>query len=89
MLAESNLGPHVEATWDCRATAVASKLLGLDCHLILRNSRALADSDPGLVGNLMVERLAGATIHQVDTLISTEHYSAELAGQQGAMGSLL
>lgn len=48
-----------------RATAVAAKLLGLECHLILRNSRTLADSDPGLIGNLMVNRLAGATIHQV------------------------
>ena len=50
---------------------MASKLLGLNCHLILRNIRALADSDPGLVGNLMVERLAGATIHQV-------HYPARM-----------
>ena len=38
---------------------------GLECHLILRTSRALADADPGLVGNLLVERLVGATIHQV------------------------
>lgn len=49
----------------CRATAVAARYLGLDCHLILRNSRALADADPGLTGNLLVERLAGAVIHQV------------------------
>ena len=48
-----------------RATAVAAKLLGLQCHLILRNSCAFANSDPGLVGNLLVERLAGATLHQV------------------------
>lgn len=27
--------------------------------------RQLADGDPGLVGNLLVERLAGAIIHQV------------------------
>ena len=27
-----------------RATAVAARYLGLDCHLILRNSRQLADS---------------------------------------------
>eukprot|EP00878_Enallax_costatus_P016119 GHUV01016906.1.p1 GENE.GHUV01016906.1~~GHUV01016906.1.p1 ORF type:complete len:353 (+),score=116.29 GHUV01016906.1:1288-2346(+) len=48
-----------------RATAVAATYLGLPCHLILRNSRHLADTDPGLVGNLLVERLVGATIHQV------------------------
>lgn len=82
MLAESNLAPQVEATRDCRATAVASKLLGLDCHLILRNSRTLADSDPGLVGNLMVERLAGATIHQVRTIQTTEQHFAKSAGQR-------
>jgi D-cysteine desulfhydrase len=44
---------------------VAARYLGLDCHLILRNSRPLADADPGLAGNLLVERLAGAEIHQV------------------------
>lgn len=49
----------------CRATAVAARYLGLGCHLILRNSRALADVDPGLTGNLLVERLAGAVVHQV------------------------
>lgn len=37
----------------------------MDCHLILRNSHAAADSDPGLVGNLLVERMVGAHIHQV------------------------
>lgn len=47
-----------------RATAVAARYLGLDCHLILRNSRTLADADPGLTGNLLVARLAGAEIHQ-------------------------
>jgi len=49
----------------CRATAVAARYLRLDCHLILRNSRALADGDPGLVGNLLVDRMAGAHIWQV------------------------
>lgn len=48
----------------CRATAVAARYLGLDCHLILRNSRTEADNDPGLVGNLLVERLVGCHIHQ-------------------------
>jgi len=49
----------------CRATAVAARYLGMDCHVILRNSRAEADSDPRLIGNLLVERLVGAHIHQV------------------------
>ena len=38
-----------------RATAVAARYLGLDCHLILRNSRQLADSGacmPPYVGTL-------------------------------------
>jgi 1-aminocyclopropane-1-carboxylate deaminase/D-cysteine desulfhydrase-like pyridoxal-dependent ACC family enzyme len=51
-----------------RATAVAATYLGLACHLILRNSRTAAESDPGLVGNLLVERLAGAVVHQVGML---------------------
>ncbi|KAK7279284.1 hypothetical protein RJT34_24331 [Clitoria ternatea] len=55
----------------CRATAVAAKYLNLDCFLILRTSRHLVDQDPGLVGNLLVERLLGADVH----LISKEDYS--------------
>ncbi|EFJ43893.1 hypothetical protein VOLCADRAFT_65498 [Volvox carteri f. nagariensis] len=54
-----------------RATAVAARYLGLDCHLILRTSRQLVDSDPGLVGNLLVERLAGAQLH----LVTKEEYA--------------
>ncbi|CAK0786246.1 hypothetical protein CVIRNUC_009459 [Coccomyxa viridis] len=49
----------------CRATAVAARYAGLDCHLILRNSGQAADSDPGLVGNLLIDRMTGAHIHQV------------------------
>ena len=41
--------------------------MGLECHLILRNSQVLADRDPGLVGNLLVERLVGAHVHQVSS----------------------
>lgn len=55
----------------CRATAVAAKYLNLDCFLILRTSNLLVDRDPGLTGNLLVERLAGAHVH----LISKEEYS--------------
>ncbi|KIY95661.1 hypothetical protein MNEG_12301, partial [Monoraphidium neglectum] len=64
-----------------RATAVAARYLGLDCHLILRTSRALVDGDPGLVGNLLVERLAGAVVHK----ITKEEYAAkggDALGQQ-------
>ncbi|KAI5673970.1 hypothetical protein M9H77_14334 [Catharanthus roseus] len=55
----------------CRATAVASKYLNLDCYLILRTSKVLVDKDPGLTGNLLVERLVGAHID----LVSKEEYS--------------
>ncbi|KAK9798127.1 hypothetical protein WJX73_003347 [Symbiochloris irregularis] len=63
----------------CRATAVAARYAGLDCHLILRNSRALADEDPGLVGNLLVERLVGAHVHQVTKEEYVQHGSMALA----------
>ncbi|EPS62545.1 hypothetical protein M569_12243, partial [Genlisea aurea] len=56
----------------CRATAVAAKYLNLDCHLILRTSKALVDKDPGLTGNLLVERLVGAHVN----LVSKEEYAA-------------
>ncbi|XP_057804152.1 bifunctional D-cysteine desulfhydrase/1-aminocyclopropane-1-carboxylate deaminase, mitochondrial isoform X2 [Salvia miltiorrhiza] len=56
----------------CRATAVAAKYLNLDCYLILRTSKALVDKDPGLTGNLLVERLVGAHVD----LISKEEYAS-------------
>ncbi|KAM0841539.1 hypothetical protein ACQ4PT_058966 [Festuca glaucescens] len=49
----------------CRATAVAAKYVNLDCYLILATSTPLVDEDPGLVGNLLVERLLGAHIDLV------------------------
>ncbi|VFR01630.1 unnamed protein product [Cuscuta campestris] len=55
----------------CRATAVAAKYLNLDSYLILRTSKALVDKDPGLTGNLLVERLVGAHID----LVSKEEYA--------------
>nr|XP_033517212.1 putative D-cysteine desulfhydrase 1, mitochondrial [Nicotiana tomentosiformis] len=55
----------------CRATAVAAKYLNLDCYLILRTSKLLVDKDPGLIGNLLVERLIGAHID----LVSKEEYA--------------
>uniref|UniRef100_A0A803N0U1 D-cysteine desulfhydrase n=1 Tax=Chenopodium quinoa TaxID=63459 RepID=A0A803N0U1_CHEQI len=55
----------------CRATAVAAKYLNLDSFLILRTSKALLDKDPGLTGNLLVERLVGAHVE----LVSKEEYA--------------
>ncbi|THG12231.1 hypothetical protein TEA_011849 [Camellia sinensis var. sinensis] len=55
----------------CRATAVAAKYLNLDCYLILFTSKVLVDKDPGLTGNLLVERLVGAHID----LVSKEEYA--------------
>ncbi|KAG5617686.1 hypothetical protein H5410_017510 [Solanum commersonii] len=55
----------------CRATAVAAKYLNLDCYLILRTSKLLVDKDPGLTGNLLVDRLVGAHID----LVSNEEYA--------------
>ncbi|GIL75760.1 hypothetical protein Vretifemale_5490 [Volvox reticuliferus] len=59
-----------------RATAVAARYLSLPCHLILRTSRQEVASDPGLVGNLLVERLAGAQLH----LVTKEEYGAVGSG---------
>ena len=36
---------------------VHARYLGVDSHLILRTSRELADSDPGLTGNLLLARM--------------------------------
>ncbi|XP_051178546.1 D-cysteine desulfhydrase 1, mitochondrial [Lolium perenne] len=55
----------------CRATAVAAKYVNLDCHMILVTSRLIVDEDPGLVGNLLVERLLGAHID----LVSKEEFT--------------
>ncbi|XP_078444628.1 D-cysteine desulfhydrase [Wolffia australiana] len=55
----------------CRATAVAARYLNLDSYLILRTAKRLVDEDPGLVGNLLVERMVGAHVD----LISREEYA--------------
>lgn len=54
----------------CRATAVAAKYFNLDCYLILRTSRTVVEQDPGLEGNLLVERMVGAHV----SLVSKEEY---------------
>lgn len=48
----------------CRATAAAARRVGLEPHILLRTSGP-TDSDPGLVGNLLVDRMVGARIHLV------------------------
>lgn len=74
----------------CRATAVAAKYAGLECHLILRNAASLVDQDPGLVGNLLVERLVGAYVHQVTkeeyTKLGSVALGEKLAEQLRAQG---
>jgi len=53
----------------CRATATACRMVGLEPHLILRTKRAnevekRKEEDPfGYVGNVLFDRMAGATIH--------------------------
>ncbi|XP_062115246.1 putative D-cysteine desulfhydrase 1, mitochondrial [Humulus lupulus] len=55
----------------CRATAVAARYLNLDCYVILFTSKDFVDQDPGLTGNLLVERLVGAHVE----LISETEYA--------------
>lgn len=52
-----------------RATACCARQLGLEPHLILRTPQP--DNDPGLVGNLLLDRLVGAKLH----LVSTSNYA--------------
>lgn len=74
----------------CRATAVAARYAGLECHLILRNTRQAADSDPGLVGNLLIDRMTGAHIHQVTkeeyTKVGSKQLGRQLEEQLKAQG---
>ena len=69
-----------------RATAVAARELGLDSHLLLNHRQT--DRNPGLVGNLLLDRLVGARIH----LITYEEYQErerlmqELADRLSAQG---
>eukprot|EP00798_Chlamydomonas_sp_ICE-L_P019296 gene19296-25943_t len=63
----------------CRATAVAARYVGLDSHLILRVDRGEADNDPGLSGNLLVDRLMGSEIHKVSLEEYVKYGSMELA----------
>lgn len=55
----------------CRATAAAARRLGLEPHIILRTANP--KDDPGLVGNLMIDRMVGARMH----LIGPDEFSAK------------
>ena len=68
----------------CRATAVAARMLGLDAHLLLRTRRAALRADPGGVGNLLPERMAGAAVHLVSREQYAKHGSASLLETQAA-----
>lgn len=47
----------------CRATAVAARMVNLEAHLVLLVKDQMMAQDPGLEGNLLLSRLAGATLH--------------------------
>ena len=49
-----------------RSTACCARQLGLEPHLILRNSNDLTQ-DPSYTGNLLLDRMVGAKIYQVST----------------------
>jgi D-cysteine desulfhydrase len=53
----------------CRATAVAARMLGLDAHLVLRGPQGI--DDPGVDGNLLIERMVGAKVY----LVTKEEYA--------------
>ena len=44
---------------------LCTRYAGMEAHLILRTSRTVVDDDPGVVGNLLVDRMVGATVHLV------------------------
>jgi len=69
-----------------RATAVAAAELGLNCHLVLRTPDPEEPPEPG--GNILLDRLVGATIHWItpeqyaerDAIMASE---AEVLNYQG------
>lgn len=56
----------------CRATAVAARQLGLDPYLILRRPTGSPD-ELGLVGNVLLDRMVGASIFTVSTGTYMQH----------------
>lgn len=49
----------------CRATAAAARMVGLEPHLVLLVGDRHADRDPGMEGNLLLDRMLGAKLHLV------------------------
>jgi D-cysteine desulfhydrase len=47
----------------CRATAAASRMLGLQPHLILRTKRVNQDEEFGTTGNILFDRMVGSSIY--------------------------
>ncbi|ETO59840.1 hypothetical protein F444_21871 [Phytophthora nicotianae P1976] len=47
----------------CRATAAVARILGLDSYLLLRTNKP--DEDPGLVGNVLFDRMLDANLIQM------------------------
>lgn len=69
-----------------RATAVAARELGMDSHLFL-NSKT-PDADPGFAGNLLLDRMVGATIHQItlEEYFERDRLMAEAADELAKKG---
>jgi D-cysteine desulfhydrase len=66
----------------CRATAVATRQLGLQPHLILRKAAGQKNDDGeelGLTGNLLFNRLVGSEIHTVSASTYAQLGSDNLA----------
>eukprot|EP00401_Gymnodinium_catenatum_P067876 CAMPEP_0117476434 /NCGR_PEP_ID=MMETSP0784-20121206/10307_1 /TAXON_ID=39447 /ORGANISM="" /LENGTH=371 /DNA_ID=CAMNT_0005270709 /DNA_START=1 /DNA_END=1113 /DNA_ORIENTATION=- len=47
----------------CRATAAAARYVGLEPHVVLLVKDGKEKQDPGMQGNLLLDRLLGATLH--------------------------
>ena len=67
----------------CRATAAAARLVGLEPHLVLVLRDREIDTEIGLVGNLLVERLLGSQLH----LCAASDY-LRYGGDLGAMDQI-
>jgi D-cysteine desulfhydrase family pyridoxal phosphate-dependent enzyme len=63
----------------CRQTAAAAARAGLGCHLVLRGR---PDDRPG--GNVLLDRLFGATLHWADADDPTARMAAVVAGLEAA-----
>jgi len=60
----------------CRATAAACRMIGLDCHLILRTKDV--NNEIGLEGNLLIDQLVNAKISLVSIVDYKKHGQKKL-----------